>query len=63
MRTDTCVETLREPDAWLSRSSCRKKWRGQMDDALKPDAMFGILFGLLVSIEIWCFAALVIKAV
>ena len=29
-----------------------------MDDALKPHAMFGILFGLLVSIEIWCFAAL-----
>jgi len=25
--------------------------------------MFGILFGLLVSIEIWCFAALLIHAV
>ncbi len=33
-----------------------------MNDALKPHAMFGILFGLLVSIEMWCFAALVIKA-
>ncbi len=33
-----------------------------MDDALKPHAMFGILFGLLVSFEIWCFAALVITA-
>ena len=34
-----------------------------MDDALKPHAMFGILFGLLVSIEIWCFAALLFHAV
>ncbi|UZW56505.1 hypothetical protein NUH86_07010 [Sphingobium sp. JS3065] len=54
-----CGQTLLEPDAGLSRSSCRKKRRGQMD-ASKPDAMFGILFGLLVSAEIWCFAALVI---
>ncbi len=33
-----------------------------MDDALKPHAMFGILFGLLMSIEIWCFAAILVKA-
>ncbi|AMK23390.1 hypothetical protein K426_12275 [Sphingobium sp. TKS] len=33
-----------------------------MDDALKPHAMFGILFGLLVSIELWCCAALLLTA-
>ncbi|AEG48308.1 hypothetical protein Sphch_0613 [Sphingobium chlorophenolicum L-1] len=31
-----------------------------MDDALKPDAMFGILFGLSISLELWCFAALAV---
>ncbi len=31
-----------------------------MEEALKPPAMVGILFGLLVSIEIWCCAALML---
>ncbi len=33
-----------------------------MDNVLKPHAMFGILFGMLLSIEIWCFAAIIAKA-
>lgn len=33
-----------------------------MDHASKPHAMFGILFGLLISIEMWCIAVIMIKA-
>ena len=33
-----------------------------MNDAIKPHAMFGILFGLLVSIQLWCCAAILMTA-
>ena len=33
-----------------------------MDQTSKPHAMFGILFGLLISFELWCIAAIMIKA-
>lgn len=33
-----------------------------MNDTVKPPAMMGIMFGLLISVEIWCCAALLIKA-
>lgn len=33
-----------------------------MNDSIKPPAMMGIAFGLLLSIDLWCCAALVVKA-
>jgi hypothetical protein len=33
-----------------------------MNNALKPHAMFGILLGLLLSIEMWCCVALMLIA-
>ncbi len=32
-----------------------------MHDTIKPPAAVGILFGLLLSIEIWCGAALLVS--
>lgn len=32
-----------------------------MSDAIKPHAMLGIAFGLLLSIDLWCCAALLMK--
>lgn len=33
-----------------------------MSDAIKPHAMLGIAFGLLISIDLWCCAAIVMHA-